>query len=831
MIRAIAILHLRRLVRVRLRTVVAVVAVAAGSSLALSVVTVRSSVDWSLVTFGRQLAGPAPLRVVGAVSSGGLEQQIADRLGAVPGVAVASPVVQVSTVVRTRHGRDVDVVALGLDCRTRSLVAVAPCTSQIAVSPALRAALSPGSWMETATGVVPLTSAVTAPGLAAVAGGNAVVLDLAEAQHLFDRAGRVDAVYVVPQPSVPVATLARRLAGVAGPQNGVLGASDPPPEIGAVLVSILPLLTVLALLAASIAAVLVYNVVSLSLEQRRHDDAIAGALGAPPVVLASGPVIEAAAVGVVGGVLGAAGGRLLAGPTVHDLSDISLHSVGVPVVVHTTVGTYVAGMVLGLVIGLVAAARPLRRVVRAGVVAELTGRDRPLEGRRRFALPKAVLLTALIALSLVVGWIAERHGAIGAWQVVLVVVAFLVCVTASVLAVGYWTPISVGRAAMGEPRRAVVRLALANVVREPGRSAVVAVAIAASVGVALMTASYDVAIHDGIARVLARSSTGHGLFVATSADNGNANADGRVPGAAVHRLARLPGVERAEPLQVVLTGHTSSGLELVESSDDLAGAPPVDVGAVGGARYRRGEVMVGAGLARRLHLSPGSTFSLDTPAGLAPVTVEGVWENGDFGGENVTMTTARFTGLFGPRLPAAVVLVAASGTSPAQLRHRALSAGLPPDLVFSTPSRVLHDVSATASSQLAPFWALQRALLLVAFISVLCTLLLAGLQRRREHGLLAAVGLSPGEQFGVVCGEALAVSVVAVVLGTLMGAVDMGSLVQVTPLLVGYHDPYRLDLAALAVYVPLAIAVAVVASLWPAWRASRLAVVRALQYE
>ena len=37
--------------------------------------------------------------------------------------------------------------------------------------------------------------------------------------------------------------------------------------------------------------------------------------------------------------------------------------------------------------------------------------------------------------------------------------------------------------------------------------------------------------------------------------------------------------------------------------------------------------------------------------------------------------------------------------------------------------------------QMAPFRVLQRGLLFIAFVAVLSTLLLAGYQRRREHGL------------------------------------------------------------------------------------------------
>jgi putative ABC transport system permease protein len=121
--------------------------------------------------------------------------------------------------------------------------------------------------------------------------------------------------------------------------------------------------------------------------------------------------------------------------------------------------------------------------------------------------------------------------------------------------------------------------------------------------------------------------------------------------------------------------------------------------------------------------------------------------------------------------------------------------------------------------------------LLVSFISVLSTLLLVGIQRRREFGLLGAVGMSPRELFRMVVAEAVAVSVVAVVLGTVLGLLLLESLLDVTPLLAGYHDTYSPDFASLLVYGPIAVIVAVLASLWPGRQAARTPILQALQYE
>ena len=70
-------LHLRRLWTQRLRTVLAIGAVAAGTSLAVGVAIVLTSTTASLDAFGRSVGGPAPLRVVGATVEDGIPASVA----------------------------------------------------------------------------------------------------------------------------------------------------------------------------------------------------------------------------------------------------------------------------------------------------------------------------------------------------------------------------------------------------------------------------------------------------------------------------------------------------------------------------------------------------------------------------------------------------------------------------------------------------------------------------------------------------------------------------------------------------------------------------------
>ena len=121
MLRSVRLLNLRRLRRQPLRLVLAVVSVGAGVSLGVSVVILSTSITRSLTAFGRGLAGPAPLRVIGATSRGGLDQSVLAAIDRTPGVAAAVPTVQAVTIAEDDRGRSQTVGALGFDCRVEAL--------------------------------------------------------------------------------------------------------------------------------------------------------------------------------------------------------------------------------------------------------------------------------------------------------------------------------------------------------------------------------------------------------------------------------------------------------------------------------------------------------------------------------------------------------------------------------------------------------------------------------------------------------------------------------------------------------------------------------------
>jgi putative ABC transport system permease protein len=846
-LRPVAVLlrqHWRRLRAQPVRTALAVLAVAAGTALGMGVVIVVSSATSSLDALGQAVAGPAPLRVVGAVADGGIPDRLVGQVRRVPQVAGVLPVVQVASVVRTADGGHLGVVVLGVGCGPSEPTATGPCpagTTAPAVGGALAAQLGPASWLQTDQGVLPLGSVSVRPALASVAGGRVVVLGLADAQRLYDEQRRVDVVYVALRAGASVPAVQQQLERRVGPAFAVLTADQPPPALTLATSSFVPLLALVAVLAAGIAAVLVYDVVALSLEEHRREQAVLAAVGAAPGVVAAGPLLDVGLLGLLGGLLGVAGGAAVARPILAPLSAFTEAIFGVPLAVHVDPTDVLLGVGFGLAVGLAAVVRPTRRLATMDVAGELAGRARRVEASAATVGRRGLVAAGALGVGLVLVFVGSRHGALAGWQLPVAEVGFLLAVAAGAGVVGAGAALAL-RCTRARPRRRRFRaqdrsgrlppalsLGVVSLGREPGRVAVIAVAVAAAVAVGTVTSGYTAGLAAQVSTSVRASAAGRGVVVDTVAGTSGDNPGAHVPAAAVREIARVPGVGQVDEDVSVLSGSSPASLVLVTAAASPAGGSALVAGRATVGPFRRGAVLVGTGLARARGLRPGGRLALDTPGGRVRVPVEGIWNDGAVNGDNVTMDAAELERLFGPQLPLSLTVVPAPGTTTAELLARLRTLPLPPDVTLAAPTSYRHQQVAQLTGQLSPFDTLEQALLVVAFVGVLATLLLMAAGQRRQMALGQAIGLTPADVAATVVAGAVAAAGAGAAGGVVLGAVVLRGLLWLVPLVVGVTVPYRFPLAVLVTLAPLAVAVAGAAAALPAVQAVRAPVVDELR--
>jgi putative ABC transport system permease protein len=121
---------------------------------------------------------------------------------------------------------------------------------------------------------------------------------------------------------------------------------------------------------------------------------------------------------------------------------------------------------------------------------------------------------------------------------------------------------------------------------------------------------------------------------------------------------------------------------------------------------------------------------------------------------------------------------------------------------------------------------------LVAALSVVTALLISVLQRRRELGLLRAIGATRGQVLQSVLAEALLMGLIGTGIGILVGIPLQWYVLQVIlPEEAGYSFPVRFPWLPSAIIATLAVGTATLAGLLPAVRAMHLRIADAIAYE
>jgi putative ABC transport system permease protein len=387
---------------------------------------------------------------------------------------------------------------------------------------------------------------------------------------------------------------------------------------------------------------------------------------------------------------------------------------------------------------------------------------------------------------------------------------------------------SVAGLPMERLRRLTGKLARANAIRKPGRTAATAAAL--MIGLALV--SFVTVFAAGISK-----SIDDAVDTLFAGDIIVQNQDGfsPIPAGVAREVADVEGVDR-----VTTIGYSSAKVAGISGDQRVSGIDPatvdglVDFEVEAGAapdQLGRNDAVIDQAFGDSEEAGIGDTLDTLTPTGKrVPYTVVGeVKDNADFLGSFI-VTNQALRDDFGYDQAGTVVAGVAPGADFAATENRVKELV---DRRFPiAEAQDTEELKQTQREQLNGLLSLIYALLALAVIvsifGIVNTLALSIHERTRELGLLRAIGMSRRQVRQMVRYEAVITALIGAILGSILGIVF--SILISRPLA---DEGFELSfpVGSLLILLVLAALAGVLAAIGPARRASRLDVLESLAYE
>ncbi len=555
------------------------------------------------------------------------------------------------------------------------------------------------------------------------------------------------------------------------------------------------------------------NTFTMIITQRIRQYALLRAVGALRRQIRRTVILEAGALGLVGGTLGAVVGTAL-GPLMIAIMrpGDEMTYTGAPVGV-------LLGYAVAVPVTVLAAYGPARRAAAVPPMAALRADTAvPRKNRMgRWAPGAAVLLAATTAIALtaepssgtVPRVVALAGAATGCLGVLLL---------APVLAAAVLRPLTGPAGRYGGP---ATRLGVRNAARDPRRTAGTASAITVGLGLVCAFAT----VSSTLATLIA-STTRANVPVSTTVLEPATGDGSTLPVGDIERVRALHGVTAVAASRDVIAdighagGTTRWKISAIEpSAFGTVLTPKITAGS---ADLTRGVViarnqadMLGAGLGSPLTVSLGPGAPIST-------RVAGIYEATELS-SSIFFDVA----LAPERLRRQVTMIYATGSNPAAVRRNAEAAFRDrPDVTVTDRDGLIREGVDQQRLAFVAIYAMFGLAVLIAVFGVVNTLALSVMERTREIGMLRAVGASQVLVGRMIRMESLVISVFGGVLGVAVG-VSAGAVMQHAMLGQRLWDAtVPADVVGLAL-TGIALA-GMVAAMWPARRAARVDILTAI---
>jgi putative ABC transport system permease protein len=850
-------LVVRWVARRRLRSALAVVSVALGVAAFLASAAVTDSIERTATAAVVAISGGADLGVEADVS--GVPSAWAAEIRDVPGVAGAAPLAIGWVGVRgAKSGR---VLLVGVDAAAEAGLKRYADTGGVVPSNPLAFLSGAGALLTRPladeigatdggavvlpgpSGPVPLAVAgVFDPrGPERALGGRVVVVALVAAQRILGRGAAADRIDVKLAPGADAADVARRIAeriGDRAPPGLYVGPARPADRaVVEVLGTVNVALRIGAAVALLVGMFLIHHTVSVGVAERRRDVGVLRALGATRGQVMRVFAGEAVLLGTAGAAIGVVLGLLLAAGALKGFagSISSAYLAAEPAPVEISPQLALTGLALGAFVALAAAWVPAARA------AALAPNDAIRRGPDDAAGQGLVTRTrgAVIAIATLGGaLLLALPDAFGKWNgylcAAVALIAFLAAAPA-ILAAGARALAPLLARLFGIPGR----LAADELARHPSRAALPAAALAFGLALVVETTGTMTTLSESTIEWMDEQVAGD-LFVSSGKPVMGPGA-GHTPldGSIAAEIAAAPGVAHVVGVRFRHVAWRGSKI-LVWGFDIGAYRPMARVTIHGGDRdailtevESGAACVVSENFMRLFGVRHGDVIEIPGARRPVPVRVAGSFLDYSWPRGAVIVDRRLLEREFDDRLVDQFSVKLEPGRDPGDATAAIVArAGADRDLVVTRARELQEEVRRLLQQFFSLGYAQIAAALTVAFLGVVNALWIAVVLRRREIGLLRAVGATRAQVTKSIVLEAAALGVIGAVCGLLGGAlIEWLAIHRVVPSDTGWSFPMRFPWTIAAATAVLGVLTSALAGLVPGRAASGFALRDAIAAE
>ncbi|MES1256460.1 MAG: FtsX-like permease family protein, partial [Acidobacteriota bacterium] len=677
-------------------------------------------------------------------------------------------------------------------------------------------------------------------GLTSAFGGSLAIMDVYAAQKMFGRGRSFDRIDVGLAPGHSLVQAEAELAARLGPGFRVEPPSGRGQQFEAMLAAYSMMVNISSLFALFIGMFIIYNSFAIAVTERRTEIGILRALGATRGQILWLFLGESAVSGVLGSLCGLLFGLLIArgiaatiGVLINDVYGVAQHAGDIA----TSPMLLAAALAIGIVTSIVAAAIPARQAARVDPVQALQkGSFQVISaGESRARVLVALSMGSVAVLCLVAPALGLRSAGL------LRAVFYAGYATAIVAALLLSPLLSLVLSRAARPVLKWVRpvegaLAADSLIGAPRRTSASVAALMLSLALVVAFSGMARASYDSIIDWM-ETALNPDLFVMPSQSVVVRTI--RFPKTMGPELAAISGVDRVQMVRDarIVFRQTPVMVVAVEIASVAETARRAPVAGDADTMYRRaaaGEgLVVSDNFAQLQHLSLGEMLEIPAPEGVIRLPIVGIVVDYSDQQGTILMDRTVFERYWHDDSVNVFRLYLKPGISVSRVRQQILERYAGTRQVFVLTNTELKRYILKVTDQWFGLTSIQIAVaVLVAILGIVNTLTVSITDRRRELGVLRAVGARRAQIRGTVWIEALSIGCIGLALGFGLGAINLYYILHVVQHdIAGMRLAYAFPAGAALALVPTILGAAFIAAIWPAESAVRGSLVEALEYE